>query len=136
MPGRIKSKLDVASAAVEEALKKALAKTQAKLDSEEATRLKGEALAAYEKAVAICKHLGDVNGDGKIDAEDLKAAAEKAGLIWEKFDPDLKQALLTGGVAAAALLVIPVAGHIVAIPVFAATTAYFFLFAKIKKIDK
>jgi len=64
----------------------------------------------------------------------LKAAAEKAGIACDKVDPDLKEALLAGGVAGAALFFVPVAGHILAAPVFAATTAYFYLFAKLKKM--
>jgi len=121
---------------VDEALKKAADKTGIRVTPDEARTLKEKATHAYDQAAAICKNLADVNGDGKFDADDLKAAAEKAGLMWDKFDPDLKEALLAGGVAAAALFFIPVAGHILAGPVFAATTAYFYLFAKLKKVGK
>jgi len=121
---------------VDAALKKAAHKTGTEVSREEARTLKEKAKHAYDQAVAICRNLVDVNGDGKFDADDLKAAAEKAGLVWDKFDPDLKEALLAGGVAAAALFFIPVAGHMLAVPVFAATTAYFFIFAKLKKANK
>lgn len=121
---------------IQKALKKAARKTGREVTPDEARTLKDKAKDAYDHAVAICRNLVDVNGDGKFDADDLKAAAEKAGLAWDKFDPDLKEALLAGGVAAAALFFIPVAGHILAAPVFAATTAYFFIFAKLKKVGK
>jgi len=132
----LKGQLATASQAVEVFFKKAVEATGAKLNSEEAKKLKKKAVDAYNQAVLICRNLADVNGDGKFDAEDLKAAAEKAGLVWDKFDPDLKEALLAGGVASAVLLLVPVVGHALAVPVFAATTAYFFLFAKLKKISK
>jgi hypothetical protein len=132
----IKDKLSIASKAVEEAFKKAVEATGAIVNGDEAKKLKKQALDAYHQAASICRNLADVNGDGKFDAEDLKAAAKKAGLAWDKFDPELKEALLAGGVAAAVLLLIPVVGHILAVPVFAATTAYFFLFAKLKKMNK
>lgn len=125
-----------ASEAVEVAFDKAVAVTKAKVNSEEAIRLKQAAIDAYNQAESICKNLADVNGDGKFDAEDLKAAAAKAGLVWDKFDPDLKKALLKGGVAAAVFLLIPIIGHALAVPVFAATTAYFFLFGKLNGIGK
>ena len=116
--------------------KKAVKKTGAIVNGDEAGMLKEKALVAYDQAKAICKNLADVNGDGKFDADDLKAAAEKAGLAWDKFDPDLKEALLAGSVAAVVLLLVPFVGHFLAVPVFAATTAYFFLFAKLKKLNK
>lgn len=121
---------------VDEALRKAAEKAGVDLTSDDAKTLKDKARQTYDQAVLICKNLADVNGDGRFDAEDLKAAAEKAGLVWDKFDPDLKEALLAGGVAGAALFFIPIAGHMLAIPVFAATTAYFYLFAKLKKAGK
>ena len=119
---------------VDSAMKKAADKTGIEVTPEEARTLKEKAKYAYDQAVVICKNLADVNGDGKFDADDLKAAAEKAGIAWDKVDPDLKEALLAGGVAGAALFFVPVAGHILAAPVFAATTAYFYLFAKLKKM--
>ena len=131
-----KKHLGTSAKAVEESFEKAVAKTGAKLNSEEAGRLKAKAVDVYNQAADICRNLADVNGDGKFDADDLKAAAEKAGLVWDKFDPDMKEALLAGGVAAVVLFLVPVVGHALAIPVFAATTAYFFLFAKLKKIGK
>jgi hypothetical protein len=121
---------------VDAALKKAAAKTGVEVTRDEAMKLKEKAKHAYDQAAAICRNLADVNGDGKFDAEDLRAAAEKAGLVWEKIDPDLKEALLAGGVAGAALFFIPIAGHMLAVPVFAATTAYFFIFAKLKRASR
>jgi len=132
----VKGQLAIASEAVEVAFKKAVTATGAVINGEDAQKLKKKAVDAYNQAELICKNLADVNGDGKFDAEDLKAAAAKAGLVWDKFDPDLKEALLAGGVAAAVFLLVPIFGHALAVPVFAATTAYFFLFAKLKKIGK
>jgi len=132
----IKGRWASASEAVELAFKKAVERTGAVLSGEEAQKMKQAAVDVYNQAELICKNLADVNGDGKFDAEDLKAAAAKAGLVWDKFDPDLKKALLAGGVAAAVFLLIPIVGQALAIPVFAATTAYFFLFAKLKGIGK
>lgn len=132
----LKDQLAIASEAVEVAFKKGVEATGAVISGEEAQKLKKKAIDAYNQAELICRNLADVNGDGKFDAEDLKAAAEKAGLVWDKFDPDLKEALLAGGVASVVLLLVPFFGHILAVPVFAATTAYFFLFAKLKKIGK
>lgn len=136
MPKTLKEWSATAVEAVELAFTKAVEKTGAVLNGEEAKKLKESALVAYDQAKDICKNLADVNGDGKFDADDLKAAAEKAGLAWDKFDPDLKEALLAGGVAAVTLLLVPVVGHALAIPIFAATTAYFFLFAKLKRLNK
>jgi hypothetical protein len=132
----VRGHLTIASRAVDAAFKKAVVATGAIINSDDAQRLKRKGIDAYKQAESICKNLADVNGDGKFDADDLKAAAEKAGLVWDKFDPDLKEALLAGGVAAAVLLLVPVVGHALAVPVFAATTAYFFLFAKLKRIGK
>jgi hypothetical protein len=132
----IKGQLAIASEAVEAAFRKAVAATGAVVSGEEAQKLKQKAVDAYNQAESICKNLADVNGDGKFDAEDLKSAAAKAGLVWDKFDPDLREALLAGGVAAAVFLLVPIFGHALAVPVFAATTAYFFLFAKLKGISK
>jgi hypothetical protein len=131
-----KDKLSIASKAVDEAFEKAVAATGAVINGEDSQELKKRAVDAYNQAELIFKNLADVNGDGKFDAEDLKAAAAKAGLVWDKLDPDVKQALLAGGVAAAVFLLVPIFGHALAVPVFAATTAYFFLFAKLKKIGK
>ena len=32
----------------------------------------------------IAKNIGDLNNDGKVDKEDIKVAAEKAGIAWDK----------------------------------------------------
>lgn len=135
-PMNVRLDKDARDKVVDEALKKAADKTGIHVTPDEARTLKEKAVYAYDQAVKICKNLADVNGDGKFDADDLKAAAEKAGIAWDKVDPDLKEALLAGGVAGAALFFVPIAGHILAAPVFAATTAYFYLFAKLKSIGK
>ena len=126
----------IASKAVDDAFGKAVAATGAKVNREQARRLKAKAVVAYQQAASICRNLTDVNGDGVFDADDIRAAAEKAGLVWGKLDPDMKEALLAGAVAAVALLLVPIVGQALAVPVFAATTAYFYLIAKLKKSKK
>jgi hypothetical protein len=44
----------------------------------------------------LSTNLADVNGDGKVDKEDLDAALAKIGSSWKALDPDLKTALLAG----------------------------------------
>lgn len=84
----------------------------------------------------IAKGVSDLNGDGKVDVEDLKLAAEKAILAWDKIDPDLKTAMIAGGVAGIGVNVIPFVGQMVAVPAFVGTTAYFYLVAKLNGIKK
>lgn len=125
-----------ASRAVDKVFKRALKTSDSQVDDATADILKTKALAAYESAKSIGFYLGDLNGDGRIDVEDLKAAAEKAGIAWDKIDPDLKTALVAGGVAGLGINFIPFIGQMLAIPAFATTTAYFYLVAKITKIRK
>ena len=48
----------------------------------------------------IAKSLADVNGDGKVDIEDIKLATEKAGYAWNKLcSPELREAMTVGGAA-------------------------------------
>ena len=44
----------------------------------------------------LCTNMADVNGDGKVDKEDLDIALAKIGSSWKALDPDLKTALLAG----------------------------------------
>ncbi len=124
---------------IDETFDAVLKATRAAIDSETANRLKKEARDAYELAVTIGKNLGDVNKDGKLDADDLKAAADKAIAALEsvgKIDPHLKTALLAGVVASAAMFLIPIVGPTLAIPAFASATAFFYLKAKLEEIKK
>ena len=105
------------------------------LDSDAIQKLKEQTKNAVKTSIAVCKNLGDVNGDGKIDREDVKSALEKAGYGWDKVDSDLKEALLIGGVAAFGINAIPVVGQALAIPTFAGATAVFFVRAKISAIS-
>ena len=119
------------TAIVNKAFDKAVKTTGAALDSETAQRLKKSTVSAMSTASEIAKNMSDLNGDGKVDAEDLKVAAEKAGVAWNSIDPDLKTALVAGGVAGAGVNFIPFIGQAIAIPTFIGTTAYFFLVAKL-----
>ena len=113
------------------AFDKAVKQTGAAMDSETAKWLKESAISAMSTAGDIAKNMSDLNGDGQIDAEDLKLAAKKAGVAWDSIDPDLKTALVAGGVAGVSANVIPLIGQVFAVPAFVGTTAYFFLVAKL-----
>jgi hypothetical protein len=112
----------------------AVKKTGAVVQSDVAQKIKDQTISSMKTAGAIAKNMSDLNGDGKVDVEDLKIAAEKAGIAWEKIDPDLKTALTVGGVAGVGVNVIPVIGQAMAIPTFVGGTAYAFVKIKLKKI--
>lgn len=130
-----KSALDY-SKIVNAAFDKAIKSTGEALDSETAQKIKEQTVAAMKTAADIASNIADLNGDGKVDAEDLRIAAEKAGIAWDKIDPDLKTALISGGVAGVGVNFIPIVGSMIAVPTFVGTTAYFYLVAKISSIKK
>ena len=78
---------DIATKAIESVSKE----SNAMLDSDAIQKLKEQTKNAVKTSIAVCKNLGDVNGDGKIDREDVKSALEKAGYGWDKVDSDLKE---------------------------------------------
>ena len=121
---------------INKAFKKAVDKTGAVVDSDTAKSLKASTISAAEVARKIGKNLADLNGDGKVDADDLRLAAEKAGIAWNSIDPDIKTALVAGGVAGAGVNFIPFVGQLIAVPAFVGTTAYFYLVAKLTKLKK
>ena len=125
------STTDIATKAIESVSKE----SNAVLDSDTIKTLKEQTKNAVKTSIAVCKNLGDVNGDGKIDREDVKYALEKAGYVWDKVDSDLKEALLIGGVAAFGINAVPLFGQALAIPTFASATAVFFVRAKISAIS-
>lgn len=127
---------DGSTKVVNAAFRKAMEQTGAVVDSHTAKSLKTSAISATQTAKKIGKYLSDVNGDGKVDAEDIKAAAEKAGIVWNKIDPDLKSAMVAGGAARIGINFVPFVGQALAVPAFAVTTAYFFLVAKLRSIGK
>jgi hypothetical protein len=133
---KLSSKTTDASAIVNKAFEKAAKETGAVLDSETTQAVKDQTIKAMKTASQIAKNMSDLNGDGKIDIEDVKHAAEKAGIAWNKIDPDLKTALVAGGVAGVGINVIPLVGQFLAVPAFAGTTAYFYLVAKLTKLKK
>ena len=106
------------------------------LNSDATKKIKETTIAAMATAGSIAKNISDLNKDGKVDAEDLKIAAEKAGVVWSSIDPDLKTAMLTGGVAGLGINSVPVFGNMAAVPTFVGTTAYFFVKLKLKKLEK
>ena len=100
MHSKLKKGLNATTKAVDALFKKAVAATGAVLDSDTAKALKEKTIEAYNSAIELGKHLADLNGDGKLDEADVKLAAEKIGIAWDKIDPDLKTALVAGAVAA------------------------------------
>ena len=132
----LKNGADSTSTIVNKAYNKAVKQTGVVLDSETAQKLKDSTISAMGTAGSIAKNMTDLNGDGKIDAEDLKVAAQKAGVAWDSIDPDLKTSLVAGGVAGVGVNVIPFVGQAIAIPAFIGTTAYFYLVTKLGKLRK
>jgi hypothetical protein len=83
-------------------------------------------------AFRIGKNLCDLNGDGKIDEADLKIAAEKAGIVWDKLDPDFKKAFMLGGAVGVATNVVPLIGSVVAVKAFVLATCLFYIKFKLE----
>jgi len=135
MVSKLKSSLtsttDIATKAIERVSKE----TNTKLDSDTVQKLKESTKNVVKIATAVAKNLGDVNGDGKVDRDDVKYALEKAGYVWDKVDSDLKEALLIGGVAALGLNTVPLVGQALAVPTFVGATAVFFVQTKISAIS-
>ena len=115
------------------AFDKAVKKTGAALESDAAQKIKDQTIASMKTSGAIAKNISDLNGDGKVDVEDLKIAAQKAGIAWDKIDPELKTALLAGGAAGVGVNVIPFVGQAMAVPTFIGATAYVFVMGKLSK---
>lgn len=130
----LKSKSLDYSKLVNIAFNKAVQKTGVVVESDVAQKIKTQTIAATKTAGVIAKNVSDLNGDGKVDVEDLKIAAQKAGIAWEKIDPDLKTALAVGGAAGVGVNVIPAIGQAMAIPTFIGGTAYAFVKIKLKKL--
>ncbi|MFN3578050.1 MAG: hypothetical protein ACK4TJ_13860, partial [Tabrizicola sp.] len=124
---KVKEKFTGSTDVVTQVFDRALKETGAALDSEAAAKLKEATRAAIETARKVSLYLTDLNGDGKFDSEDVKLATEKAGLAWDKIDPDLKTAMLAGGAAGIGVNFIPFVGQAVAVPAFVMTTAYFYV---------
>ncbi len=135
MVSKLKSSLtsttDIATKAIERVSKE----TNTKLDSDTVQKLKESTKNVVKIATAVAKNLGDVNGDGKVDRDDVKYALEKAGYVWDKVDSDLKEALLIGGVAALGANTVPLVGQALAVPTFVGATAVFFVQTKISAIS-
>ena len=136
MLNKIKEKFGGSTALVNQVFDRAMKETGAALDSETAGHIKDATKSAVVTARKVSLYLTDLNGDGKFDGEDLKLAAEKAGIAWDKIDPDIKTAMLAGGVAGVGINFIPFVGQAIALPAFVVTTAYFFLVAKLRGLGK
>lgn len=121
---------------VNRAFDKAVEKTGAVVESEKAQHLKTSTVSAMTAAGEIAKNMSDINEDGKFDSEDVRLAAEKAGIAWVGLDPDLRKALIAGGVAGVGVNIVPILGQAIAIPTFVGTTAYFYLVAKLGEHKK
>ncbi len=133
---QVKEKFGGSTALVNRIYERAVIETGTDVDSDAADRIKAATRSTIATARKISLYLTDVNGDGKFDAEDIKLAAEKAGVAWDKIDPDVKTALLAGGVAGIGVNFIPFVGQAIAVPAFVATSAYFYLVAKLRGIGK
>ena len=133
---KIKEKIGGTTSLVDQVFNRAVKETGAALNSETAGQIKEATRSAVASARKISLYLTDLNGDGKFDGEDIKVAAEKAGLAWDKIDPDLKTAMLAGGAAGVGVNFIPFVGQAIAVPAFITTTAYFYLVAKLRSIGK
>ena len=118
------------------AFDKAVKKTGAVVESDVAQKIKTQTIAAMKTAGAIGKNMSDLNSDGKVDVEDLKIAAQKAGIAWDKIDQELKTALLAGGAAGIGVNVIPLVGQAMAVPTFIGATAYVFVMGKLSKLKQ
>lgn len=132
----LKGKFSGSTDVVTQVFNRAVKETGAALDSDAAAKLKEATKSAIETARKVSLHLTDLNGDGKFDSEDIKLAAEKAGVAWDKIDPDLKTAMLAGGAAGVGVNFIPLVGQAIAVPAFVFTTAYLYIVAKIRTIGK
>lgn len=136
MWSKIKEKLGGSTALVNQVFDRAVKETGTALDSETASHIKEATKSAVATARKVSLYLTDLNGDGKFDGEDLKLAAEKAGIAWDKIDPDIKTAMLAGGAAGLGANFIPFVGQAIALPTFVGTTAYFYLVAKLRGLGK
>lgn len=96
---KIKGMFGGSTALVNQMFDRVVKETGTALDSETAAQIKEATKSAIATARKVSLYLTDLNGDGKFDAEDVKLAAEKAGVAWDKIDPDLKSALVAGGAA-------------------------------------
>ena len=136
MFGWLSSKTKSAGAVVNKVFDAAVKETGAVIDSDSANAIKAKTAELVGIAKKITTNIADVNGDGKIDKEDIKAAAKKAGIAWDKLDPEFKTALLAGGVVGIAANTIPLVGTALMLPTFAVTTALFYVKAKLNKLSR
>ena len=132
---KLKSTISSAPSIANKAIEQVSGELGTTLDSETSQTLKKQTTDVVRVAISVAKNIGDLNGDGKVDKEDIKYAAKKAGFAWDKLDSDLKESLLLGGVTGVAVNTIPFFGQFAAVPAFAMTTAGFFVKAKISAIS-
>ena len=111
---------------------KVAAEINVKADSVKKAEITSKTKELMQAAFSIAKNLCDLNGDGKIDEKDLKFAAEKAGIVWDKLDPEFKKAFLLGGAVGVATNVVPLIGSFVAVPLFVVSTCMFYIKFKLQ----
>lgn len=132
---KLKLSVSSASSIANKAIEKVTKELGTTLDDETKQKLKQQTIDVVRVAASVAKNLGDLNSDGKVNKDDIKYAVEKAGLVWDKIDSDLKEALLIGGVAAFGVNAVPIIGQFAAVPTFAGATAIFFVRAKIAAVS-
>ncbi len=89
---------------------------------------------AFDKAVKKTGAVVESDVAQKIKTQTI--AAQKAGIAWDKIDPELKTALLAGGAAGIGVNVIPLVGQAMAIPTFIGATAYVYVMGKLSKLKQ
>ena len=132
---KVSLKFSNAQSIASKTIEKVTKETGTILDDDIKKQLKQQTLDVVKVALSVAKNLADLNSDGKVDKDDLKYALNKVGLVWDKIDSDLKEALLLGGVASFGVSAVPFFGKFLAIPTFAGATAIFFVRAKVAAIS-
>ena len=114
------------------ALDRAANEENVQLNEEKRNAILEGAKDALKTVRDISKSLADVNGDGKVDIEDIKLATEKAGYAWNKLSPELREAMTVGGAASIGAAAVPFIGTALMLPTFLMGTSVWYLRNKLK----